>query len=146
MTRVSDSKRTNFCNSLSKYQKAIKTMWNTSLPTCPGPGRYGKLQTTFFTTACIYNSKNSNKFYGNHLRRRCCFFWVVNAGRNEKSCLQFLIPTAVFHMLLSLFLPNTVNVLVLERVAILARLYAFSEKIKKVVDVFGKKILQHSRR
>ena len=28
------------------------------------------------------------------------FFWVVNAARNEKSCLQFLIPTAVFHMLL----------------------------------------------
>ena len=28
----------------------------------------------------------------------CCFFWVVNASRNEKSCLQFLIPTAVFHM------------------------------------------------
>ena len=28
------------------------------------------------------------------------FFWVVNATRNEKSCLQFLIPTAVFHMLL----------------------------------------------
>ena len=27
------------------------------------------------------------------------FFWVVNAIRNEKSCLQFLIPTAVFHML-----------------------------------------------
>ena len=30
----------------------------------------------------------------------CCFFWVLNASRNEKSCLQFLIPTAVFHMLL----------------------------------------------
>ena len=30
----------------------------------------------------------------------CFFFWVVNASRNEKSCLQFLIPTAVFHMLL----------------------------------------------
>ena len=29
------------------------------------------------------------------------FFCVVNANRNEKSCLQFLIPTAVFHMLLS---------------------------------------------
>ena len=29
------------------------------------------------------------------------FFWVVNASRNEKSCLQFLIPTAVFHMLLT---------------------------------------------
>ena len=28
------------------------------------------------------------------------FFWVVNASCNEKSCLQFLIPTAVFHMLL----------------------------------------------
>ena len=28
------------------------------------------------------------------------FFWVVNGSRNEKSCLQFLIPTAVFHMLL----------------------------------------------
>ena len=28
------------------------------------------------------------------------FFWVVNAIYNEKSCLQFLIPTAVFHMLL----------------------------------------------
>ena len=28
------------------------------------------------------------------------FFWVVNASRNEKSCLQFLISTAVFHMLL----------------------------------------------
>ena len=28
------------------------------------------------------------------------FFWVVNASRNEKSCLQFLIPTAVFNMLL----------------------------------------------
>ena len=28
------------------------------------------------------------------------FFWVVNASRNEKSCLQFLILTAVFHMLL----------------------------------------------
>ena len=28
-------------------------------------------------------------------------FWVVNASRNEKSCLQFLIPTAVFHMLLT---------------------------------------------
>ena len=27
-------------------------------------------------------------------------FWIVNASRNEKSCLQFLIPTAVFHMLL----------------------------------------------
>ena len=25
---------------------------------------------------------------------------VVNARRNEKSCLQFLIPTTVFHMLL----------------------------------------------
>ena len=33
---------------------------------------------------------------------RVAFFWVVNATRNEKSCLQFLIPTAVFHMLLSL--------------------------------------------
>ena len=32
---------------------------------------------------------------------RVAFFWVVNATRNEKSCLQFLIPTAVFHMLLS---------------------------------------------
>ena len=31
---------------------------------------------------------------------RVAFFWVVNATRNEKSCLQFLIPTAVFHMLL----------------------------------------------
>ena len=29
------------------------------------------------------------------------FFWVVNATRNEKSFLQFLIPTAVFHMLLT---------------------------------------------
>ena len=29
------------------------------------------------------------------------FFWVVNASRNEKSCLQFLITTAVFHMLLT---------------------------------------------
>ena len=28
------------------------------------------------------------------------FLWVVNASRNEKSCLQFLIPTAVFHILL----------------------------------------------
>ena len=28
------------------------------------------------------------------------FFWVVNATRNEKSCLQLLILTAVFHMLL----------------------------------------------
>ena len=28
---------------------------------------------------------------------RVAFFWVVNASRNEKSCLQFLIPTAVFH-------------------------------------------------
>ena len=28
------------------------------------------------------------------------FFWVINATRNEKSCLQFLIRTAVFHMLL----------------------------------------------
>ena len=28
------------------------------------------------------------------------FFWVVNESRNEKSCLQFLIPTAIFHMLL----------------------------------------------
>ena len=28
------------------------------------------------------------------------FFWVGNASRNEKSCLKFLIPTAVFHMLL----------------------------------------------
>ena len=28
------------------------------------------------------------------------FFWVINTSRNEKSCLQFLIPTAVFHMLL----------------------------------------------
>ena len=28
------------------------------------------------------------------------FVWVVNASRNEKICLQFLIPTAVFHMLL----------------------------------------------
>ena len=28
------------------------------------------------------------------------FFWVVKATRNEKSCLQFLIPTAVFYMLL----------------------------------------------
>ena len=32
---------------------------------------------------------------------RVAFFWVVNATRNGKSCLQFLIPTAVFHMLLS---------------------------------------------
>ena len=31
---------------------------------------------------------------------RVAFFWVVNVTRNEKSCLQFLIPTAVFHMLL----------------------------------------------
>ena len=31
------------------------------------------------------------------------FFWVVNATRNEKSCLQFLIPTAAFYMLLSTF-------------------------------------------
>ena len=31
---------------------------------------------------------------------RVAFFRVVNATRNEKSCLQFLIPTAVFHMLL----------------------------------------------
>ena len=33
---------------------------------------------------------------------RVAFFWVVNASRNEKSCLQFLIPTAVFHMFLSM--------------------------------------------
>ena len=33
------------------------------------------------------------------------FFWVANATRNEKSCLQFLIPTAVFPML-----PHTENV------------------------------------
>ena len=32
---------------------------------------------------------------------RVAFFWVVNATRNQKSCLQFLIPTAVFHMLLT---------------------------------------------
>ena len=32
---------------------------------------------------------------------RVAFFWVVNATRNEKSCLQFLIPTAVFHILLT---------------------------------------------
>ena len=31
---------------------------------------------------------------------RVAFFWVVNATRNEKSCLQFLTPTTVFHMLL----------------------------------------------
>ena len=31
---------------------------------------------------------------------RVAFFWVVNATRNEKSFLQFLIPTTVFHMLL----------------------------------------------
>ena len=31
---------------------------------------------------------------------RVAIFWVVNASRNEISCLQFLIPTAVFHMLL----------------------------------------------
>ena len=30
---------------------------------------------------------------------RVAFFWVVNATRNEKSCLQFLIPTAVFHFI-----------------------------------------------
>ena len=29
------------------------------------------------------------------------FFWVVNATRDEKSCLQIFIPTAVFHMLLT---------------------------------------------
>ena len=29
------------------------------------------------------------------------FFWVVSESRNEKSCLQFLILTAVFHMLLT---------------------------------------------
>ena len=34
---------------------------------------------------------------------RVAFFLVVNATRNEKSCLQFLIPTAVFHMLLKIF-------------------------------------------
>ena len=33
---------------------------------------------------------------------RVAFFSVVNATRNEKSCLQFLIPTAVFHMLLKI--------------------------------------------
>ena len=32
---------------------------------------------------------------------RVAFFWVVNATRNEKSCIQFLIPTVVFHMLLN---------------------------------------------
>ena len=30
------------------------------------------------------------------------FFWVVNASRNEKSCLQFFIPTADFTCVLSL--------------------------------------------
>ena len=48
----------------------------------------------------MYNPKNSNRFYGHHLRCMFCFFWVVNAIRNEKSCLQFLIPIAVFYMLL----------------------------------------------
>ena len=77
----------------------LKSMWNTSLPTYPGLNRYRELWRTFFITACTYDPKNSNTWYGHHLRCMCCFFWVVNASRNEKSCSQLLIPTAVFHML-----------------------------------------------
>ena len=38
-------------------------------------------------------------------------YWVVNASRNEKSCLQLLIPTAVFHILLSLVPMSDFNIL-----------------------------------
>ena len=65
--------------------------------TCLGPSRYRKL----FSPLCGSTIQRIATQYGHHLRYMCCFFWVVNASRNEKSCLQFFIPTAVFHMLLS---------------------------------------------
>ena len=63
-------------------------MWNTSLPTNLDPvgietQKIATHSTDIISAACV------------------AFFWVVNATRNEKSCLQFLIPSTVFHMLLT---------------------------------------------
>ena len=60
-----------------------------------------KTVNNFFHHCLHLQPKKSTTFYGHHLRCRCCFFWVVSASRSKKSCLQFLIPTAVFHMLLT---------------------------------------------
>ena len=56
-------------------------------------GRYQKLQTTFFTTACIYDPKKAIRAVEMMSVERVAIFWVVNASSGEKSCLQFSIPT-----------------------------------------------------
>ena len=85
-------------------------MWNTSLPTCPGLSQYRKLSTTFFTTACIYDSKIAT--HSTDIISSVCvaFFWVVIASRNEKSCLQFLCTDrGISHALNRVFLHCTIS-------------------------------------
>ena len=78
----------------------LKIMWNTSLPTCPGPSRYRKLN-NFFSPLLAFTTQKIATHSTDIISAACvAFFWIVNATRNEKSCLQCFIPTAVFHKLL----------------------------------------------
>ena len=56
-------------------------------------GRYQKLSTTFFITACIYDPKKATHTAEMTSVLCVAIFWVVNASSGEKSSLQFSIPT-----------------------------------------------------
>ena len=78
----------------------LKTMWNTSLPTYPEPVGIENCKQLFSPLLAFTTQKIATRSTDIISAARVALFWVVNATRNEKSCLQFLISTAVFHMLL----------------------------------------------
>ena len=77
-------------------------------PSPPGPDTAGiENCNQLFSPLLAFTTQKIATHYTNIIFAICgAFFWVVNASRNEKSCLPFFIPTAIFHMLLSSPLKN----------------------------------------
>ena len=71
-------------------------------PSPPAPDQVGieNCKQLFSPLLTLTTQKKATHSAGTIFAVCVAFFWVVHASRNEKSCLQFLIPTAVFHMLL----------------------------------------------
>ena len=69
-------------------------------PPAPDPVGIENCKQLFSPLLAFTTQKIATRSTGIISAARVAFFWVVNATRNEKSCLQFSIPTAVFHMLL----------------------------------------------
>ena len=72
-------------------------------PPAPDPVGIENCKQLFLTLLAFTTQKIATRSTDIISAARVPFFWVVNATRNKKSCLQFLIPTAVFHMLLKAY-------------------------------------------